>query len=145
MASTRIKIDNEQEMADFGAKLGRELLNEKRDRAAILQLVGDLGAGKTTLARGIARGLGIDATITSPTFQVHKEYVSEDNKTELHHFDFYRLHDLGIMKHELGELITDPNNVLVIEWGGILGDLAKNAKTIKIEKITDEKRNLLLE
>ena len=145
MENARIDVGSEQEMEALGTELGQDFLREERDGALVIQLVGDLGAGKTTLTRGIARGLGIAAPITSPTFQVHKEYTSKDGKTELHHFDFYRLQNLGVMKSELEELLADKKNVIVIEWGGILGDLAKNAKIVKIEKITDEGRVLLLE
>jgi tRNA threonylcarbamoyladenosine biosynthesis protein TsaE len=156
MKNARIEVGGEREMEELGAKLVRDFLAERRagkpavgggdaDGAIVIQLVGDLGAGKTTLTRGMARGLGIDAPITSPTFQVHKEYTSKYGKTGLHHFDFYRLQDLGVMKSELEELLADEKNVVVIEWGGILGDLAENAKIVKIEKLTDEKRALLLE
>ncbi|MDR0979678.1 MAG: tRNA (adenosine(37)-N6)-threonylcarbamoyltransferase complex ATPase subunit type 1 TsaE [Candidatus Nomurabacteria bacterium] len=164
MEKRRLEVDSEQEMERLGAELVQVFLAE-RNEALVLQLVGDLGAGKTTLTRGIARGLGIAEPITSPTFQVHKEYPASPPATApsatepplmpqksptqenliLHHFDFYRLQDLGVMKNELEELMADKNNVIVIEWGGILGDLTKNAKTIKIEKLTDEKRVLLLE
>jgi tRNA threonylcarbamoyladenosine biosynthesis protein TsaE len=146
MKTGRFEIKSAQEMEAFGAKFARELMDEKRDgQAVMVQLVGDLGAGKTTFTRGIARGLAIDQVVTSPTFQVHKEYVGEDGKYELHHFDFYRLQDLGVMKNELQELMQDEKNIIIVEWGGILGELAKTAKIVKIEKLTDEKRVLLLE
>ncbi|MCL2002010.1 tRNA (adenosine(37)-N6)-threonylcarbamoyltransferase complex ATPase subunit type 1 TsaE [Candidatus Saccharibacteria bacterium] len=138
-------IANAKELQDWGESFAHKLLAEKREGALVIQLVGDLGAGKTTLTQGIARGLGVSAQITSPTFTVHKEYVSKDKKTELHHFDFYRLPDLGIMKHEMQELAEDPNNIIVIEWGGILGGLIKTTKTIKIEKLDGEKRALIMD
>jgi tRNA A37 threonylcarbamoyladenosine biosynthesis protein TsaE len=71
--------------------------------------------------------------------------VGKNGKYALHHFDFYRLQDLGVMKNELQELMQDEKNIIIVEWGGILGELAKTAKIVKIEKLTDEKRVLLLE
>jgi len=134
-------------MEALGAELVGQFLAEGRERGetVVVQLVGDLGAGKTTLARGMARGLGIKEPVTSPTFTVHKEYNYSSGSGSLHHFDFYRLEDLGVMGNELEELMREENNLILIEWGGILGELVKNAKIMKIEKLTDEKRVLLLE
>ncbi|MCL2371504.1 tRNA (adenosine(37)-N6)-threonylcarbamoyltransferase complex ATPase subunit type 1 TsaE [Candidatus Saccharibacteria bacterium] len=143
MSENNIEVASAEEMERLGEQKLRELLSEERDSALIIQLIGDLGAGKTTFVRGMARSLGIDAHITSPTFTVHKEYTSKDSKLELHHFDFYRLPDLGIMEGELKELVQDPSNIIVVEWGGILGDLARDAKVIKIERLDDERRVVL--
>ncbi len=80
----------------------------------ILSLTGDLGAGKTCFTQGVARGLGIKRRITSPTFNLIKEYK---NTLPLYHFDVYRIdtleemRDLGYEEYFFGEGIT------VIEWG----------------------------
>lgn len=80
---------------------------------SLLTLSGDLGAGKTTFTKGLALGLGIEDTITSPTFTILKSYEGED--VTLHHMDAYRLE--GIVQ-DLGfeEEIYDDNAVCVIEW-----------------------------
>ena len=80
---------------------------------ALITLSGDLGAGKTTFTKGLAKGLKIEGTITSPTFTILKSY--EGNDITLHHMDAYRLE--GIVQ-DLGfeEEIYDESAVCVIEW-----------------------------
>jgi tRNA threonylcarbamoyladenosine biosynthesis protein TsaE len=143
MSEQRIEVINSDEMERLGENLARELLEKARSGAVLVQLNGDLGAGKTTLTRGMARGLEIEGRITSPTFTVHKEYMASDGKTRLHHFDFYRLKELGVIAGELKELLGEPGNIIVVEWGGVLGELANNAKVIEIRKAEDDKRVVL--
>ena len=81
-----IYSQNEEELISIGQKLGR-LLNS----GDIIVLSGDLGAGKTTLTKGIAKGLGITDYITSPTFTIVNEYDS--GRLKLNHFDVYRVSD----------------------------------------------------
>ncbi len=80
----------------------------------VLLLRGDLGAGKSELTRGIARGLGIAGHVPSPSFTILQAY--EDGRLPLYHFDWYRIADAG----ELFELAVDEylygNGVSVIEW-----------------------------
>ena len=71
-------------------KLGRRLAKTFSGGETVL-LVGELGAGKTRFAKGIARGLGVKETVTSPTFALHNRYRGK--KLFLNHFDFYRLSD----------------------------------------------------
>jgi tRNA threonylcarbamoyladenosine biosynthesis protein TsaE len=89
-----------------------------RERATIVTLSGDLGAGKTTFAQGIAKHLGIDETVTSPTFVIEKVYQLKKQPFErLIHIDAYRLesaHELEVLGWE--EIAADPKNVIVIEW-----------------------------
>lgn len=88
----------------------------------ILLLDGDLGAGKTTLTGGIARTLGINEDITSPSFVVNKRYF-KDGELKLSHYDFYRLgEDVGIMAEELCEDLVS-GAFIVIEWGGEIEDI----------------------
>ncbi len=79
----------------------------------VIGLTGDLGAGKTQLVKGLARGMGITVPITSPTFTLACEYEAE---LPLHHLDFYRLKDDSeIIKAGLEPYFT-PDGVTVIEW-----------------------------
>ena len=83
----------------------QEMLNYGHDFAAnnphIIELVGDVGAGKTTFVRGLAKGLGIEDPITSPSFTISKSYALPKNQGYLIHYDFYRLPDPGIMLEDL--------------------------------------------
>ena len=79
----------------------------------VIGLEGDLGAGKTQLVKGIARGLGITDPVTSPTFTLVCEY---EGKLPLHHLDFYRLeNDEQILAAGLEPYFT-PEGITVIEW-----------------------------
>lgn len=84
----------------------------------VLLLHGDLGAGKTTLTQGIARGLSIEDRITSPTFALLHEY---EGRLPLYHFDLYRLEtpDLGSLGFE--EIWEEGRGVTVVEWPERLG------------------------
>lgn len=105
-----ITIGNEAEMQRFGERLGRELHGGE-----VIELVGDVGAGKTTLVRGLARGMEIDETVQSPSFTINRVYESTDGR-RLVHYDFYRLSDPGIMADELHETLAESGTVVVIEW-----------------------------
>lgn len=78
---------------------------------AIITLSGDLGAGKTTFTKGLAKALGINATITSPTFTILKSY---EEAVTLHHIDAYRLE--GIVQDLGFEEIFDEDAICVVEW-----------------------------
>ena len=123
-------------MLDYGRKLGASL-----EAPVVLELLGDVGAGKTTLTRGIAEGLGIKEAITSPSFTISKEYHGEEYR--LVHYDFYRLADPGIMSEDLDEAISDSNTVTIVEWGESIRDvLPDNRKGIEIRYIDENTREV---
>lgn len=83
----------------------------------------DLGGGKTTFVKGLAKGMGSTDTIQSPTFTISQIHKAERG-LELHHFDFYRIsNDPGIVRAELAETLTQPNAVTCIEWGDSVHDV----------------------
>ena len=89
---------------------------EESEPGWVIGLEGDLGAGKTQLVKGIARGLGITESITSPTFTLVCEYEGGEGKLPLHHLDFYRLeNDEQILAAGL-EPYFAPEGITVIEW-----------------------------
>lgn len=81
----------------------------------VIELVSDLGGGKTTFTRGLAAGAGSADKVASPTFTLSKVYTLPD--FNIHHFDFYRLADAGLAANELQDFINDPQAVVVVEWG----------------------------
>lgn len=131
-------IQSETAMRTFGKDFAKNL-----SFPAVIELIGDVGVGKTTFTQGLAEGLGITESVTSPSFTISKRYVfplpqkccknynissPEHPVGELVHYDFYRLDDPGIMRDELTETITNPYSVTVIEWGGGVTDLLPKQK-----------------
>lgn len=129
-------IHSETEMLEYGKKLGASL-----EAPVVLELLGDVGAGKTTLTRGIANGLGVTEAITSPSFTISKEYLGKNYR--LVHYDFYRLADPGIMGEDLDEAISDPNTITIVEWGESIRDvLPEDRKRIEIKYIDENTREV---
>ena len=128
------EINSTEEMIEFGKEIGSNL-----EGGSVLELIGDVGAGKTTFTKGLALGLGVLETVQSPTFTISRVYEG-DNLT-LSHYDFYRLNDYGIMKMELAENLSDPQNITVVEWAGDLADILpeKHLKLI-FESVSEDKR-----
>ncbi|AKK02357.1 tRNA threonylcarbamoyl adenosine modification protein [Corynebacterium epidermidicanis] len=112
-----VRCETMEDTQAWGFKLGQSL------RAGdVVILDGPLGAGKTTLTQGIARGLGVKGRVTSPTFVIAREHRSLNDGPSLVHVDAYRLLDSGV--DPLGaldslDLDTDLlDSVVVAEWGG---------------------------
>lgn len=126
-------------MIELGREYGRAL-----SAPAVIELLGDVGAGKTTFTRGLAEGLGAKEPVTSPSFTISKSYALPNNKT-LVHYDFYRLPDPGLMSEDLSESINNPNNIVIIEWADSVADLLpNNHKTITIKYNDDGTRKVSL-
>ncbi len=120
-------LASEQETISMGIDLGKKLTG-----GDIVLLHGELGAGKTTLTKGIARGLGVKDDIVSPTFTLMNVY--EGNALTLVHVDTYRLEneqdliDIGIQDY-----LGSPDTVCIIEWPQKIQGLLKNEKTKDVE------------
>jgi tRNA threonylcarbamoyladenosine biosynthesis protein TsaE len=110
-------VGDESEMKAFGENLGQRLRGGE-----VIELVGDVGAGKTTLVKGIGHGLKIDDEVQSPSFTISRVYGARDG-LRLHHYDFYRLGDAGVMSFELAESIAEPDVVTVVEWADTVQDV----------------------
>lgn len=111
-----MRLNSEEEMINFGVEIGRSL-----SMPTVIELVGDVGTGKTTITKGIANGLGISEEVTSPSFTLSKRYAFQDGT--LIHYDFYRLSDPGIMSENLIESINDEKAVVVVEWADSVKEL----------------------
>lgn len=116
-----------------------EAIGQSVSGGEVLELVGDIGAGKTTLTKGIARALGINEPVQSPTFTISRVYDSPKG-LRLAHYDFYRLGEAGIMGDEIREAMDD-DSVVVVEWAGAVDDdLPKDRLVVKITTISEEER-----
>ena len=131
------EVKSEAETRAFG-----ELIGTRLKGGELIVLVGDVGAGKTTFTKGLAKGLSIDEDIQSPSFTISRNYDARDGIV-LAHYDFYRLNDAGIMANELHESVQDPAMVTIIEWADIVqGVLPEDRMTIVFEPKSENERTL---
>ncbi len=135
MYEHQIKTQTSQETMQLAQKLAIYL-----KPGDVLTLEGDLGAGKTTFAKGIANGLGVQRTVSSPTFTIVKEYAGE---IPFYHMDVYRLEnsdeDIGFSEYFNG------NGISVVEWAQFIEDyLPEHRLNIYIAYIDEHTRNLTL-
>lgn len=127
-----LHIASEKETERIGEAIG-----QAAEPGTVVALIGDLGTGKTTLTKSIAKGLGVTETVTSPTFNIIREYKS--GRIPLYHFDVYRIGDPDEM-FELGyEEYFYGDGICVVEWADIIEELLpEDAVIIRIERGADE-------
>lgn len=126
-----------EETMNLGEKIGTGSLN-----GSVFCLTGDLGAGKTTLVRGIARALKITSVVQSPTFNIMKVYFN--GIKPLIHIDAYRLADVNT-DIGLDEYIGYETGLTVIEWPEFINDLIpEDAIEVNITNIGDNKRKIVI-
>ena len=124
-----IETNSDKDTFEFGKQLG-----EKAEPGTVICLDGDLGTGKTVIAKGIAAGLGIKEPVSSPTFTVIKEYT--EGRLPFYHFDVYRIED-PLEMDEIGyEDYFYVNGVTVIEWSDMIKELIPE-KAMKIRLVKD--------
>lgn len=132
-----IEVRSESEMKTLAQKIGAQLKGGE-----VFELIGDVGAGKTTFTKGLAAGLRVDDDVQSPSFTISRIYEARDG-LQLAHYDFYRLDDPGIMANEIAELVQDDTSVTVIEWAdAVSGVLPEERITISITAPTESVRKL---
>lgn len=125
-----------EETLQFGERLGREL-----KRGDVVALSGELGAGKTALIKGIARGLGVTDEVTSPTFTLIHEYGG--GRVPLFHIDLYRLDSLEQALAIGIEEYLDVAGVTAIEWSEKIDKLLPATATrIRITALEDNMRHI---
>ena len=124
-----IETNSDKDTFEFGKQLG-----EKAEPGTVICLDGDLGTGKTVIAKGIAAGLGVKEPVSSPTFTVIKEYT--EGRLPFYHFDVYRIED-PLEMDEIGyEDYFYGIGVTVIEWSDMIKELIPE-KAMKIRLVKD--------
>ena len=117
-------------------RLGR-LLGEGLKSPEVIELRADLGGGKTTFVKGLALGFGSKDTVASPTFTLNKVYKAKDEQA-IHHFDFYRLAQPGIVADQLAESLANPKVITVVEWSDIVQNvLPEKRLTVEFKMVAD--------
>ncbi len=110
---------------------------------AVVALYGDLGAGKTAFVRGMARGLGITARVSSPTFTIVNEYPGP---VPLFHFDMYRLGSADELFDIGWEDYLDRGGICVVEWSeNVDAAFTPDVRRLRIEKLDEHQRHIIEE
>ena len=132
-------ITNSPEQTEaVGAALGNIL-----KPGTILAYRGDLGAGKTAFTRGLARGLGADETVTSPTYTIVNEYLT--GRLPLFHFDMYRLGSSDELWDIGWEDYLERGGICAVEWSENVADAMESAIRVTIEKTGEDSRKITIE
>ena len=127
-----------EETENVGERLGRCLRGGE-----VIAYLGELGAGKTAFTRGLARGLGIQMRVTSPTYTIVNEYTG--GRLPLFHFDMYRLSSADDLFDIGWEDYLQRGGVCAVEWSENVQEALENAVTVRIEKRSDETREITIE
>ena len=131
-----IYLENENKTKEIGYKLGKLL-----QPGSVICLIGDLGAGKTTMTQSLAKALEVEDYITSPTFTIVNEY---EGRIPLYHFDVYRIgssdemYDIGYDEYINGE------GVCIIEWANLIDDILPDEYLYIELKYKDMSREMIL-
>jgi tRNA threonylcarbamoyladenosine biosynthesis protein TsaE len=138
--STGLTLQIKSTSSDYTEKIAGQVGKNLRG-GEVIELVSDLGGGKTVFAKGIVAGAGSKDEVTSPTFTISKVYIAP--KFAIHHFDFYRLFDPGVVKLELQEAMKDAGVVVVVEWGKIVEKaLPKKRLIVEIKPVDENSRSI---
>ncbi len=136
----KIRLKNLQETQQFAEEFAKTL--KPHD---VICLYGDLGSGKTTFVQGLAKGLGIENRIISPTFIIARHYKIKD--LVFYHIDLYRtetIHDF--LSIGLDEILEDNSNIVAIEWAEKLKEMLPSKRIdIKFELISENEREIAIE
>ena len=112
--------ENAKETQKIAADLAKRLIRKKLNKALVLALEGELGAGKTTFIKGFSKALGVREKILSPTFVLihkHKIHAQRSTFNTLYHIDAYRLNSgKDLSKLGLKEIFANPQNIVLLEW-----------------------------
>lgn len=134
----RFETYSPEETEAVGAALAQKLTP-----GTVIAFQGDLGAGKTAFTRGLARGLGCNESVTSPTYTIVNEYLS--GKMPLFHFDMYRLGCADDLFDIGWEDYLERGGVCAVEWSENVSDAIEDAVMVTIQKTGDTSRCITIE
>ncbi|MDZ7744645.1 MAG: tRNA (adenosine(37)-N6)-threonylcarbamoyltransferase complex ATPase subunit type 1 TsaE [Candidatus Saccharibacteria bacterium] len=135
----RVKSHKAQDTEQLAEKIGKQLRGGE-----IIELSSDLGGGKTTFVRGLARGAGSSDMVASPTFTISKQY--DTPSVCIYHYDLYRLDEAGLIAHELDDSLEDESGVVVVEWSEVVAHvLPEKRLKITLDNSGDNSRVITLE
>lgn len=135
-------IPDEGTMFRFGKKLAEVLVKQPKDNAIVLYFNGDLGAGKTTLTRGMVQGLGYQGYVKSPTYTLVEEYSIAGKM--IYHFDLYRLADPEELEFMGIRDYFSQNCICLIEWAEKGEGILPEADLLVNIDYYDDARNITL-
>lgn len=128
------KTTSPQQTIALGEEIGKRLKGGE-----VIAYSGGLGAGKTTITRGISLGMGLGDNVTSPTFALVNEYSG--SQRSLCHFDMYRITDSADLETTGFYDYLDGNNVLCVEWSeNIISELPPDSISINLQRVDDTTR-----
>ena len=126
-----------QQSLALGTKLAKIL-----ELGDLVEFVGDLGGGKTTIIKGLAAGLGITQTVTSPTYNIQRSYkIPTGGKLE--HYDLYRLGEDEVLLQEMREIIATGDSIICVEWADHFSQhLSADRFVVKLTFIDETSRQI---
>lgn len=129
-------------VSDFAKEFIKKLPTESSQTAHVVGLVGDLGAGKTTFVQALAKELGAEAAVTSPTYVLVQRYaIHHPVFSSLVHIDAYRLHPEEVHTIAWDRYANDPKNLILVEWPEKMGDaFPKGAERLVFSVVDEETR-----
>ena len=133
-----LSSNSAEQTQSIAQKIGAQLRGGE-----VVELISDLGGGKTTFTAGLALGAGSPDHVASPTFTISRVYGAPN--FDIHHFDLYRLQQAGLATNELGELIGDPTIVVVAEWADVVSSVLPERRVAIAIRRTPEETGRILE
>jgi len=116
-----------------------QIIGKSLQGGECIELISDVGGGKTTFVRGLAKGAESKDHISSPSYTISKVYTTP--KFDIVHFDFYRLEDAGLTSYNIEEEIADASSVIVVEWSDVIKHILPDERLIiSISVIEDDSR-----
>ncbi len=137
--------ENLTEAEELAKQVAQWIVEQKKEKALVLALVGELGSGKTTFVQNLAEALGIKEKVLSPTYLILKKFdFPQSSFTTFYHIDCYRIEEPEeLLKLGFEEIVNNPENVVVIEWADkIRSVLPDHYLKLNFEVTGEEKRKI---